>query len=716
MHSGGVILGMNDSYQERFCRLFSSYRDKKIALYGTGNNARFITSHVKGFNFITYVDDRHIGENINNMPVVSLSEAIERADVLIIAATPASTSIVYNRIKVALPDDYQVFDMRGHRLNGADYYKENPYWEKSVNDLLDQIDRHEVISFDIFDTLLMRNCYKPGDVFELVEKKIKSAHDISFASVRIEAERLCSKGKLYPDLDTIYEKICELTDITSKESEEIKKWEIETEKQLVCLRREIYKVYKYAKEKGKKIYLTSDMYLNSDILRKLLRHCGYEYDDDVLVSCEQGTDKVSGGLYRILKKREPDRKILHIGDNIDADIDPANREGIDSFWVMSGRDMLACSSGAYICDSITTLEDKICAGLLCSVFFNDPFSLHMSKGKIELRDYTYFAGVFFPITLACLRLIFENSQSFDFILFPSRDGFFVHELYERYKARFCEEAVPSAYFYASRTAVSSASALDEASIKTFSNKLYEDEKRDAKQFMRSQFGLDVCETGEWADKKNHEIPFLYKDTIIRNAEKNREKYLSYLKENVGAEKYGKMCIFDVITQGTLVYGLEKILDKKMGCITMATTSMPNEYVNDMDDVYSLYGNVNEKIDGKVFSLNDFSVLEQLLEIVYASKDGQFAGFDDGNRVLTVAGSEYNAELLEKVQAGIDEFIREYMEIAGKYIEVSSEFALQILRLIYPSNSILAKDIYTAMTFHDPYRDEGEFFNLMDQIC
>lgn len=165
-----------------------------------------------------------------------------------------------------------------------------------------------------------------------------------------------------------------------------------------------------------------------------------------------------------------------------------------------------------------------------------------------------------------------------------------------------------------------------------------------------------------------------------------------------------------------MYGLEKILDKKMGCITMATTSMPNEYVNDMDDVYSLYGNVNEKVDGKVFSLNDFSVLEQFLEIVYASKDGQFAGFDDDNKVLTVAGSEYNAELLDKVQAGIDEFIREYLEIAGKFIEVSSEFALQILRLIYPSNSILAKDIYKAMTFHDPYRDEGEFFNLMDQIC
>ena len=38
------------------------------------------------------------------------------------------------------------------------------------NDLLRQIDKYSVISFDIFDTLLKRDVFKPKDALDIVER------------------------------------------------------------------------------------------------------------------------------------------------------------------------------------------------------------------------------------------------------------------------------------------------------------------------------------------------------------------------------------------------------------------------------------------------------------------------------------------------------------------------------------------------------------------
>ena len=708
---------MGREYIKQFNELFGKYRDKKIAIYGTGNNARFIVSHIAGYNFVAFVDDRHIGERIDDMDVVSVDDAVTFSDILLIAATPASTSIVFNRIRKRIPEAFTVFDMRGHRLNGENYYSNNEYWNCTSDDLLKKIDEHDVISFDIFDTLVMRKCYIPKDVFKIVERKIKDVLGIkcSFLAYRVESECECNQKIGVPNFDEIYATFGEKTGLSKDIVEIIKSIEIETEKALLCSRDSVYGALQYAKENGKKIYLMSDMYFNSDVLRALLKCCDIEFDGEILVSCEYRADKKSGGLHRILKEKEHDKSILHIGDNFESDIRQASEAGIDSFGLMSGRDMLACSSGAYICDDIRTLEDSICIGNMISVLFNNPFSLHDSRGKIVIDDYTKLAFIFESITIACLDLLFKNSERYDIILFPSRDGFFIQRLFEEVKADYMERTVASKYFYASRVAITQASSLDESDITTYSNKLYEDEGRDVSHFLNAQFGLDVEERDDWKSKKNYEIPLLYKEDIIGNAIQKKEQYIRYLDKEIGIDRYDRICVFDVVTQGTIVYGLRRILNKEIGCITLGTTAMPNSYVNDTSNVSSIYGNVNEKIDGLAFSVNDFSVLEQFLEMIYSSFEGQFSGFDDDGKPVTVHGSEYNNELLENVQDILNRLVTEFREVYPNGLGVSKEFALQVLRLLYPSNSIMDEEIREKMSFHDPYSDNGECFNLMDLL-
>ena len=71
------------------------------------------------------------------------------------------------------------------------------------------IDSHNVVFFDVFDTLITRDCSKPTDVFELVEqtynKAVKDSHLCNFCRMRQEAEKRSAKTVTAPNLDEIYD-------------------------------------------------------------------------------------------------------------------------------------------------------------------------------------------------------------------------------------------------------------------------------------------------------------------------------------------------------------------------------------------------------------------------------------------------------------------------------------------------------------------------------
>ena len=71
------------------------------------------------------------------------------------------------------------------------------------------IDQYDYISFDIFDTLILRNVAIPSDIFYLVENKEKQSLSTipNFHDKRIEAEQLARKKKGFKEitLNDIYD-------------------------------------------------------------------------------------------------------------------------------------------------------------------------------------------------------------------------------------------------------------------------------------------------------------------------------------------------------------------------------------------------------------------------------------------------------------------------------------------------------------------------------
>lgn len=180
------------------------------------------------------------------------------------------------------------------------------------------IDNSQVISFDVFDTLLKRNVFHPQDVFNLVEQKYNARHQkkllCDFRSIRIEAERQARRKSDREDvtLDLIYQEL----PFGESECMELKEIECEVEKDVCICHYAMKEAYDYAILKGKKVAAVSEMYLPKDFIHELLSNAGYCKIDRLYVSSETGKMKKSGSLFRLLIKDygiEP-KKILHIGD------------------------------------------------------------------------------------------------------------------------------------------------------------------------------------------------------------------------------------------------------------------------------------------------------------------------------------------------------------------------------------------------------------------
>ncbi|MFT8351719.1 HAD-IA family hydrolase [Clostridium saccharoperbutylacetonicum] len=222
-------------------------------------------------------------------------------------------------------------------------------WENDeiLSNYKGKMNKYKYISFDIFDTLLLRTVEKPEDIFlKLGEEAIKNKYvrsnltSFEFKQIRILSEKAAFEKKRESLKQTRLDNEVNLIDIYNEMPEtigniqEIIKLEVEVEKKHTYLNLVMYDFLKYLKISGKKIFLISNMYLSKDIVRDILISNKFDYEliDELIVSCDEKLNKNTGKLFRhvIDKYNINPKEIIHIGDNYDSDIQGAKKAGIDS--------------------------------------------------------------------------------------------------------------------------------------------------------------------------------------------------------------------------------------------------------------------------------------------------------------------------------------------------------------------------------------------------
>lgn len=212
----------------------------------------------------------------------------------------------------------------------------------AVADLAGLLARHprvKLLSLDCFDTILWRRVAHPADVFFDLQKHPAWAAIGLDGRLRVRAEmqarQLAQLRRQTPevDLEEIYRAAADgLDDATVQALQEA---ELEAEIQTCHALPASVALLRDAALRGVAVMVVSDTYLREAQLRRLLQATlpadAYAAIGRVVASCEHGVSK-AGGLFLRLADRLalPVARMLHVGDNPLADLQPPRACGIAS--------------------------------------------------------------------------------------------------------------------------------------------------------------------------------------------------------------------------------------------------------------------------------------------------------------------------------------------------------------------------------------------------
>jgi len=210
------------------------------------------------------------------------------------------------------------------------------------------LESYDIISFDLFDTLLLRRVLFPNDMFWVVGWSALYRNELPddwtearFKKARIDAEyRARVRAETEIDLDDIYAEFADKEGFSAEEVEKLKSREIRVEENHIDANPYVLEFYEHCIAQGKRVILVSDMYLPHDAVEWMLERKGIAGYERLFMSSTYRKTKYEGDLFPFVASEMGvnGSKILHIGDNYNSDVIIAQKQGWNAHHYPSVRE------------------------------------------------------------------------------------------------------------------------------------------------------------------------------------------------------------------------------------------------------------------------------------------------------------------------------------------------------------------------------------------
>lgn len=206
----------------------------------------------------------------------------------------------------------------------------------------------ELLSLDIFDTLVVRRCGAPRNLFLMLGRRLDQLGLVeqsaeSFATIRYQAEQTVwrREGGLdsHTDLTMIYEEVRRRLSGSGHDEHKLADMEFELELELLVATPWARQLA--ASGRPDRTVFTSDTYFSAEQISTILSKCAISHTPDQLfVSSERAASKATGALYEdVLQTFGADpRTVLHIGDHPYSDVDVPRSLGMHAIWQADARE------------------------------------------------------------------------------------------------------------------------------------------------------------------------------------------------------------------------------------------------------------------------------------------------------------------------------------------------------------------------------------------
>ena len=663
---------------EKFKKSFSGKEHQKFVLYGLGQNSRTILEHFSEFSFLGLMDGFREDGLCFGYPILSEARVAElHPDAIIIVARKNSTRIIAKRIEGFCREiGIALYDLDGQDMLATESAVEihHPYFQKNAEELWVAIESHDVVSFDIFDTLLMRRVLYPEDVFALLEQ---TSGIENFSKARQEAERRLYREGGQPTLRDIYREVQKALLLDEVKVGELYHQEIETEKKVLIPRKDMVGLMKRAVDEGKTVWLISDMYYPADMLREFLSNCGVDGFHKIFVSCDYGEGKTQG-LYRMIQKETGVDSWLHIGDSPEADEVAALTAGLDVVMIKCALEMVEISTWDYLLRLQLNLAERTVLGGILAEGFNSPFALYQSEGRAEIRKAFELGRIIFaPVLMGVFFWVMDKCTGVNnVILWGARDGYLFYRMHRIYQKYIQQKKLPRPiYFYTSRMAAMAGYPTCREDIIYMAGIGFSGKPE---EMLLLRFGLSRDEVLPRKEGETiEEYVLRHEAFILKKARSAREKFKKYWDSlQVSAEE--KIVFFDLVSSGSCHMCAEKFIERKIDGLYLV--HILEDYERKKEIHCEAYMEEDYLMQLKTYVSSNYEPLETIVMSPEPSLEGYS---EEGHAVF--AGekrTEKDFEYLSKIQSGVLRAFEEFCMLWGDgKAEIRPQFAEAMYELL-----------------------------------
>jgi predicted HAD superfamily hydrolase len=555
------------------------------------------------------------------------------------------------------------------------------------NSFAEKILKADIVSFDIFDTLIGRTLASPGHVFRLMEPEISSLLGEpvkDFLNIRRSAERDArmrvfeETGREEVSLCQIYEQVFETLD---KEADEVLlkmscQLEMDVERRCLVEREVGRRLFEFAKRHHKPCFLISDMYLPKEFIESILSDIGYSGWDRFYLSCDYGVNKSSGQLFELILeefKCDP-ASMVHVGDNLNGDIRKPKSLGINTIHIPRSADTFR---GNYyfakkIFEKTVQKNSTLCSSLCTQLVSDNSYEamLSLEKGSLNGDPFNFGYNNMGPMILGFVTWLHKQAseQGLDKLLFLSRDGQVLRRAYEAFWG---DMGIDSSYIYSSRRIATIASIRTPHDIK----RLLHDPifPRSIASFLFQRFGLrhedlDFKLLSEFGFKsledrvgpktnKNmlNDLVLGHTEKILRKAKIQRDAYKFYLSQYFDEKQ--KIGVVDIGYAGSMQKSIAELSDTKVHGFYMATSQ-------GIDNI-GMSGHISRGyiVDRDFSKVTPIGINEHrfVYETIICCADDSFLGFDETTGFAAefdVSGAIHRKSFVKLAHSGVESFCRD----------------------------------------------------------
>ncbi|MBM7567979.1 hypothetical protein [Paenibacillus sacheonensis] len=546
---------------------------------------------------------------------------------------------------------------------------------EDVQHFVKKLMHHDIVSFDILDTLVLRPFAAPTDMFYLLEVK----HNyLNFANIRKQSEQEARKikfeqcGTYEITIVDIYNQVAYHTGL---DRDYCIKLEFELELEMCTSNPYMKEVYEILKANHKRMIAVSDMYLPKGLMKQILEKCGYNELEDVFMSCEFEASKRHQDLYavvdEVLQKNGP-KSVVHVGDNYVSDIEQATKFGWNAVYYRNVN---------VIGSEFRTIN----MSRMVSSGYRGIVNAHLHNGIKKYSPYYEYGFVYGGIlALGFCTWIHRycKENEIDKILFLSRDGDILRKIYNLLYND--ENAVNNEYVLWSRNPgkilTSNISRFDYfrqyidykvGNVQTF---IMEDILGSMDiGFLSSKleaFGLKKEDTLNLENKESLKTMILENWNLVQSHyDNNRKAAKLYFEPILKGSK--RAVAVDIGWQGTGVLDLKKTIENVLGfpCkvdgLMMAYSNKDTEYttsffMNKDINVYLWSSQHNKELFYKHRKRPQNNILMELFTTATHPSFKNFKLTDSDYEFIFDSPEVENYQIIKEVQEGMFDFSKAYL--------------------------------------------------------